>query len=140
MITDTKEHDISATYRQLNGLVRITEAHARILLKPQADKSDAEAAKRIFDEYLKDIKFEVITQGTGVSKTKGEIIEEMEKLLVSLQRQVCYSNGVPYNVWIEEAMKQGINKDKAKSIIIEMYNSGQIMKPDGVNYRSACRN
>jgi replicative DNA helicase Mcm len=144
MVSESKEDSVSITYRQLDGLVRLTEAHARILLKNKADKSDAEAAIRIFNEYLKDINFDVLTHVTNVPKTVREIEPILEELLINLQRQVCYSDGVPYHIWLEEATEKGVNKEKAKEVILSMYNSGHITKSrensEETYYRSACRN
>src|SRR3989304_2985184 len=123
----SKEEKFPITYRQLEGLRRIAEAHARILLKSEVDVSDAEAAKRIFGEYLRDIKFDIVGQETGIPKNMREMKTVIEESLTKLQ--LMFPNGVPFSVWINDLCEQGIPKDKARSIIYnDMLNNSQILE------------
>lgn len=115
---------IPITYRQFEGLCRIAEAHAKVLLKEKVDLDDAMSAKRIFDEYMKDIKFDIIGQETDQSKKKRDI----NKLILSTIKNLLpmYPNGVPEFYLIQQLEKQSI--PNALNKIFEMNKIGEIMQ------------
>ena len=82
----SNQKDVPFTYRQFEALKRLTLAHARMLLKQQADMDDVAAVKRLFDKFLEDIGHDVTGQNIGKSEGKRtgmkrvlEIIEVMLK-------------------------------------------------------------
>jgi replicative DNA helicase Mcm len=60
-------------FRQFEALRRVCEAHARILLKPIADESDAEATKKIFNSFLESVRFDMEVIETGKSPKDAEL-------------------------------------------------------------------
>ena len=82
---------IPITTRQLEALIRLTEAHARLKLKQVADEEDAEAAIRLMDEFLHNINLDVETGlpdidslTTGRTRRKREIIKMVTKIIKEL--------------------------------------------------------
>jgi len=69
--------------RQLESLIRVTCAHARLLLKEQADVNDFEAIKPLFDRFLKNIGYDVVGLAQGVPTIISDIAVEVVKLLKS---------------------------------------------------------
>lgn len=68
------------SYRQFEALKRLTLARARSLLKPEADASDVECVKRLFDVFLKDTVGNDVTQlETGQSTSQTDILKVMMK-------------------------------------------------------------
>lgn len=111
--------------RQLEGLVRLSEAHARALLKKKVDESDAEAAIKLFNKYLEDINFDIDCQMCGESPEKKTVKDNMEGIFKQLS--IFHPNGVPHSLWVEEAKKSGIEKNKALNFIKEMYDASMIL-------------
>lgn len=111
--------------RQLEGLVRLSEAHARALLKKKVDESDAEAAIKLFNKYLEDINFDIDCQMCGESPEKKTVKDIMEGIFKQLS--IFHPNGVPHSLWVEEAKKSGIEKNKALNFIKEMYDASMIL-------------
>jgi len=66
------------SYRQFEALRRLTLARARSLLKTEADTSDVECVKRLFDVFLKDTVGGDVTQlETGESTSQMDILKIM---------------------------------------------------------------
>lgn len=66
------------SYRQFEALKRLTLARARSLFKIEADASDVECVKRLFDVFLKDTVGNDVTQlETGQSTSQMDILKIM---------------------------------------------------------------
>ena len=70
--------------RNLDALVRLSEAHAKMALKDKADKDDVDATIKLFKRYLKDTgydsetgKFDVDMILQGKSRSKLNKLEKM---------------------------------------------------------------
>lgn len=128
------EETTPITFRQFEALIRLCEAHARILLKEEADVEDAEDVIKIFNKFLSDISFDIGTLEGGPSKSSKEYALKMVRSIV-LNKQT--SDGVGYNAIIEEAITKGISKPRAEKALKELINSSSIhlVSSDGMeNY------
>ena len=125
----SKNLKVPITYRQLEGLRRISEAHAKILLKNNVDVEDAKAATRIFDVYMNDIKFDFGGLTTDKSKEKRNI-EEIVKITLKNLMQL-YPDGVDANYLINVLESEHGIADAKKLLtrmneqILENYNNGK---------------
>lgn len=84
---DTKlsqQRDVPFTYRQFEALKRLTLAHARMLLKSQADMDDVGAIQRLFDKFLEDIGHDITGQECGKGKDKRENLINAEDIILRL--------------------------------------------------------
>jgi replicative DNA helicase Mcm len=72
---DTEDAIVSILARNLDALVRLSEAHAKMALREKVLKEDVEEIIKIFKRYLKD---------TGYDETTGKI--DMDRILVGQSR------------------------------------------------------
>jgi len=117
------EETTPITFRQFEALIRLCEAHARILLKENADMEDAEAVVEIFNKFLRNINFDFGTLEGGPSKsTKKYAMEVVRSIIINKQT----SDGIGYSAIVEEAIAKGISKSRAKQAVNELINSSSI--------------
>ncbi len=125
----------SATHRQLEGLVRLSEASARIRLSDEVTREDADRAIRLLKASLEDvvkdpetgkIDFDIITMGaTHTQLTNMKVILNLVK-----QRSKDSENQmVPLQDIIDEAKTQGLDEDKTRDLVKKLEDKGEIYKP-----------
>jgi replicative DNA helicase Mcm len=122
---------VPITYRQIEGLRRIAEAHAKILLKSEVDLDDAKAAEKVFNGYLADIKFDINGQNTDCSKQKTDVKLTIKTTLKNLQNGL-YRSGVPLQLLVQELEAKNI-KDANKAVLA-MHRAGEIMESTSGHY------
>jgi len=125
-----KEGSYAATHRQLEGLVRLSEASARIRLNDKVEKEDAERAIRLVRASLQEvvvdpttgkIDIDLITSGQPHSK-----IQNLRVVLNIIREKAREMDMVPVIDIVEEAATQGIEKDKVNDIINELKRRGEV--------------
>lgn len=123
----------AATHRQLEGLVRLCEASARIRLSDTATKDDAERAIRLVRSSLEDvvkdpetgkIDYDIITMGTTHTQ-----ITNMKAILNMIKEKSVEQDMVPIQEIFDEAKSQGIEDDKARELIRKLEDKGEIYRP-----------
>ena len=77
---DDKENMITITPRQLEGLIRLATARARLLLKNKVDGEDADRAIYLFNEMLKNSGTDVNTGKVDIGVLQGRPKSEVSKL------------------------------------------------------------
>jgi replicative DNA helicase Mcm len=124
---------VPITMRQVEGLVRMTEASARARLSPLATKEDAERAIRIVEHFLRTV---VASEGSaldidyitvGVSTSFRNEISIMREIMRKLQQGT--PDGFTTEDVILEAKKRDIKEDKALRLIGELERLNEIFKP-----------
>jgi len=130
-----KQGTYSATHRQLEGLVRLSEASARIRLSDEVVREDADRAIRLLKASLEDvvkdpetgkIDFDIITMGaTHTQLTNMKVILNLVK-----QRSKDSENQMAQlQDIIDEAKTQGLDEDKTKDLIKKLEDKGEIYRP-----------
>ncbi|KAG8986724.1 DNA replication licensing factor, mcm4 component [Tulasnella sp. JGI-2019a] len=105
----TKERRITATTRQLESLIRLSEAHARMRFSQVVEREDVQEANRLMREAIRMsatdpntglIDLDLINTGAGMQerRLKGDLKRELVKMLNSMSS----GKGVRWT----EAMKQ----------------------------------
>ena len=84
---EDKENMITITPRQLEGLIRLATARARLLLKNQVDKDDADRAIYLFNEMLKNSGTDVNTGKVDIGVLQGRPKSEVSKLQMFMEIQ-----------------------------------------------------
>lgn len=130
-----EEGPVPITARQLEAIIRLSEASAKIRLKETVDKEDAEKAVRLQLACLKEV---------GVDPETGEIdIDQMEGRTPKsdrdkMQRTIDeiglleeeYAGQAPVNVLISNmADKYNIGEEKVENIIRNLKHRGLIYEP-----------
>jgi replicative DNA helicase Mcm len=124
----------AATARQLEGLVRLSEASARVRLSDSVEIDDANRAIRLVKASLQDtvtdpetgkIDIDIVTSGTTHSKQNAlttvlHIVKEAMNEGIDM---------VPIEQIIEEAGEKGTDESKVIAAIEELEKKGEIYKP-----------
>ena len=123
--------DIPFTFRQFEAMKRLTLAHARMLLKKEADDSDIQAIKPLFDKYLKDIGRDAIGQETG----KSEGTRNNQAKATELINQLLSVN----KMMTEEAIKHEVERNKIPftafyNVWNQMRQNNEVIAKDGIHF------
>lgn len=128
-----EEGSFTATHRQLEGLVRLAEASARVRLSDKVEKQDAERAIKLLKTSLRDvvtdpetgrIDIDIITSGQTHSQ-----VESMRKVLGIIKEKDKEMDMVPLKDVLDEAEALNIDKRKAEEIIRKLERKGEIYRP-----------
>lgn len=120
-------------FRQFEALRRVCEAHARILLKPIADESDAEATKKIFNSFLESVRFdmEVIETGKSPKDAELQILE-----IIREHQGSDHTIGVTHAELLEIVRSRGLTEKSFNKALSELLNTGKIHSPSVNCYRT----
>ena len=134
------QDSFSATPRQLEGLIRLAEASARIKLKDKIEIDDALRAIRIFKTSLEQTstdldtgKIDIDIISSGHSTSERSFLKKVLRLIEELS-----VDGAPVD--ISELQKlteqENIKKDKLVDAIIKLKKSGDIYEPKNGFYKA----
>jgi replicative DNA helicase Mcm len=133
---------ITVTPRQLEGLVRLATARARLLLKERVEQEDAERALFLVQRMLETAGVDVNTGKVDLGVLHGKPFSEISKLKLFMEIFSSISgeekNDVEENVFIGELVKTGkFNDSDARSYIKKAMNDGQIYERKAGFYSKA---
>ena len=126
---------IPITARQLEALVRLAEASARMRLSNWITLEDAKRVIQIVEACLKEVGVDPETGKrdldglmTGKSKSQQDRIKSIRDIIRELEREV---GSAPLDDIIERASKLGFDKDKVERDIARLAQEGTIFEPEG---------
>ncbi|WP_258083098.1 LAGLIDADG family homing endonuclease [Thermococcus thermotolerans] len=131
---------IPITARQLEALIRLSEAHARMRLSETVTREDARAAIAIIEEMIR--KIAVDEEGTldvsilevGKSSRKINKIDRMVDIIKSLESEGEF--GAPEDRIIEAAKQAGLgSENEIKKLINDLKRDARIYEPRAGFYR-----
>ncbi|AEC52134.1 cell division control protein [Pyrococcus sp. NA2] len=131
---------IPITARQLEALIRLSEAHARMRLSPIVTREDAREAIKLMEYTLRQIavdeagQLDVTILEVGQSARKLSKVEKILDIIKKLER--TSERGAKVEDILEEAMKVGIDKNEAREILEKLLIGGQIYMPETGYYRT----
>src|SRR6476619_5342995 len=122
---------ITVTPRQLEGLIRLSTARARLLLKEKVEKEDAERSIFLVQRMLETAGVDVNTGKVDLGVLHVKPFSEISKLKLFMEIFSSLSgedkNDVEENTFIIELAKTGkFSESDAKSFIKKAMNDGQI--------------
>lgn len=130
--TSIKSVPISA--RQLEALVRMSEASARLRLSDKVSKKDALRAIRLLEYCLYEVGFDKETGkididriATGISASQRSHISTVKDIIVDLEGKI--GKTIPIEDIIAEAQRKGIDSDKVDEVIEKLKRAGDIFEP-----------
>jgi len=115
------EEMITVTPRQLEGLIRLATARARLLIKDQVEAEDAERAIFLIESMLHDVGVDVNTGKVDLGVLQGRAHSEVSKM--QLFMDVLKSLEGDNKIAVEE-----------KLFITELVKSGKFTEEDARNY------
>lgn len=129
----------SATIRQLNGLIKLAEASAKIKLKKEIDADDAERAILVFKTSLEQVaidkdsgKIDIDILTTGQSQSERNVLKNLLKLIKDLSggdETGTGSTPVAISDIVRAAETETLPKDKIIDAIKKLKKIGDIYEP-----------
>lgn len=125
---------VPVTARQLEALIRLGEASARLRLSSIVTFEDAQRVTKILESCLRKVGVDPDTGlldvdiiATGVSKTT----RDKTKLMMDIIRDVSkeQQGSAPLDIVLDKAEEQGIDRDRAEEIVSRLKRDGSIMEP-----------
>ena len=121
------------TARQLEALVRLAEASARIRLSDKIEAGDAERVIHIVDACLRQIaydaktgNFDIDKVATGISKEKRDIVRVIKDAIRDIGGE---GRRAAIEQVIEAAASKGFAHDKVREGIDMLLRHGEAMEP-----------
>lgn len=129
------ENGIFVGTRQLEALVRLTMAHAKLLQKPMTDKNDVDCVKRIIDSMFKQFNISLNGQATYRQDALMTTSKQTQQQLADSIWNSCKDiNGrVNYNKFIEEMSKTGKFTEDSAKILFGRWEKECVVKHMGDN-------
>lgn len=125
---------VPITARQLEGLVRLSEAHARLRLADKVTKSDAKRAVELVHHCLRLIAFDeesgvfdvdrIATDTPSSQRNKIIIVKE---IITDLENKI--GKTIPMEDVEEIAKEKGLSEDEIAEVIDKLKRSGDIFEP-----------
>ncbi|MEZ0394338.1 MAG: minichromosome maintenance protein MCM [Desulfurococcaceae archaeon] len=124
---------IAITPRQLEALIRLAEAHAKLALKDKVTAEDAEEAIRLTMYTLSRVGYDLEAGTldidlieTGMSRSKQEKMKEFMKFLDSIFEEV---EQIEYSELVKRAREKGFDKEFVNEVLKRMKSYGEIYEP-----------
>ncbi|MDD1695379.1 MAG: minichromosome maintenance protein MCM, partial [Methanoregula sp.] len=124
---------VPVTARQLEALVRLAEASARIRLSDKIEQHDAERVIHIVDACLRQIAYDARTGSfdidkiaTGISKEKRDIVRVIKDAIRDIGGE---GRRAAKDQVIDLVVSKGFSKDKVETGIDMLVRSGEAMEP-----------
>jgi replicative DNA helicase Mcm len=131
---EVKPIPISA--RQLEAVVRLTEASAKVRLSDYATMEDAKRAIDLMMAYLGDVGIDSSTGQldidritTGISSSQRNTVLTIKSIIKSEMESMPMGSSVPLSKIYEDAEKAGIDADKVDSAISVLKREGEVFEP-----------
>ena len=132
---------VPITARQLEAIIRLSEASAKIKLKDTVDKEDAEKAVRLQMACLKEVgvdpetgEIDIDRIGDGTPKSDRDKIQKVTEEIELLQEE--YAGNAPLNVLITNmAEKYDVSQEKVEEIVRSLRQKGVIYEPSHGQFR-----
>ncbi|HOV67809.1 MAG TPA: MCM family protein, partial [Methanoregulaceae archaeon] len=131
-LADTNK-PVPVTARQLEALVRLAEASARIRLARRIEAPDAERVVRIVDTCLRQVAydpktgtFDIDRVATGISKGKRDLIRAIKE---AIRENADISGRAQIAQVVDLLAQQGYAREEIRKQIENFLRSGEAMEP-----------
>jgi replicative DNA helicase Mcm len=136
-----EDSPVPVTARQLEAIVRLAEASARVRLSDTVDDADADRVIEIVRSCLQDIgvdpetgEFDADVVETGQSKTQRDRIKNLKGLISDIEAE--YDDGAPVDVVMDRADEIGMDATKAEHEIEKLKQKGEVYEPKHEHLRT----
>ncbi len=124
----------AATARQLEGLVRLSEASARVRLSNTVEIEDAERAIRLVKKSLEETVTDPETGNIDIDIVTSGITQSKQNAISVVMRIIKEAMGegidmVPLEQVITMGIEKGLDEDKIKSALEDLERKGDIYRP-----------
>lgn len=132
--TGASARAVPISARQLEGLVRLSEASARMHLRDKVTKTDAKRAIELLNYCLRQVALDEETGtididriATGVPASQRNKIMTVKEIIAELENKV--GKVVPIEDIVREASAKGLTEAEIEDIIQKLKKSGDIFEP-----------
>lgn len=136
---ETPEAPITITTRQLEALVRLAEAHARMALKNYVDAEDAAEAIRLMNVMLENVGIDLETGHIDIDVImtgKPKSVRDKELIIKDIIKELSSEAGcAKIKDIVSEAVKRGIDEDFVEKYVVSLRRAGELYE-----LRSGCIN
>ena len=138
---EDKENMITITPRQLEGLIRLATARARLLLKNKVEGEDADRAIYLFNEMLKNSGTDVNTGKVDIGVLQGRPKSEVSKLQMFMEILRTLEgepkSSVPEQDFVDELVKSDkFSEEEARNYIRRMIRDASIYESKPGHYNT----
>jgi replicative DNA helicase Mcm len=132
---------VPVTARQLEAIVRLAEASARVRLSDRVTEEDADRVIELVRSCLQDVgvdpesgEFDADVVETGTSKSQRDRIKNIKGLIADIEEE--YEDGAPVDVVLDRADEIGLDPDKADHEIEKLKQKGEVYEPSTDHIRT----
>ena len=135
----SKDGRVTVTYRQLEALIRLSEASARVRLGQTVEIEDAERAIKLFrtsmeqvgmDPETGDMDIDIIATGQSHSQAV-----QMRNLLETIKDWCKEHDSIKLNELMTEAEARKIDKLKIQDYVSKLLRAGDVYEPKPLHYK-----
>ncbi|MFW6038351.1 MAG: minichromosome maintenance protein MCM [Candidatus Saliniplasma sp.] len=133
------EDSIPITARQLESLVRLSEASARAHLRKKVTNEDAKRAINVTRYFLNEVAstteggLDIDFVASEVSSSERTIMHDIRDIIKELEQ--LHEGGAPEDEVIERGEKAGISHENIRKELEKMRRNGQIYSPSPGKYK-----
>ncbi|MHA2358978.1 MAG: minichromosome maintenance protein MCM [Candidatus Thorarchaeota archaeon] len=125
---------IPITARQLESLVRLAEARARMALRSDVNKEDARAAVRLMEESLRMVAMDRITGRIDIDRQVSRMSAEQRSssdIIIKALRDMEAEGTSTVNIdaLIQRTVSMGLSRERAEKVIEKLLNDGILYSP-----------
>lgn len=125
---------IPISARQLEALVRLAEASAKLRLSNEATREDARRSIELVEYCLMQVGFDKETGkididriATGISASQRSNIIVIKEIIADLENKI--GKTIPIDDVIEEAKNKGITEEKIEEVLEKLKRVGEVFEP-----------
>lgn len=131
---EDRDSPVPVTARQLEALVRLCEASARVRLSNEVTIDDSKRVIRVVESCLRQVafdaetgKFDVDILTTGVSKSQRDKIKTLRNIIREIEAE--HSGMAPKEEVFARAAEQGFEKEYVDELIGRLKTQGELYEP-----------
>jgi replicative DNA helicase Mcm len=135
-VEEGRPDPIAITPRQLEALVRISEARAKMRLSEEVSYEDASGAVNLMNATLEKLakdsetgKLDIDKYSAGISDQSRRRLDRIDALIEGLLQEAEDGEPVAISKILEEAGKQGLDKIQVERAINLMIRAGKLFEP-----------
>lgn len=126
-----RSSSVAITPRQLEALIRLSEASARVRLSDRVKEEDVERAERLMESFLDETTVingvqDVDSLLSGISTKDRKSIFSFKKIIGDLQEQD--EKGAPYELIMDGGRELGFTEDEIDKQIRMLHDKGEIIE------------
>ena len=132
---EDEDSPVPITARQLEALVRLSEANCKIRLGEKVTDDDAKRAIKLQQECMKQVGYDPETGKVDIDKVEGRTPKserDKARVLLDVIKELSeeYGGRVPVNILSDEVSNRyNIGEDKVKQIITKLKQQGLVFEP-----------